>query len=94
MNNLPAIRALLDSPKLTTGSPSKRSLGVVLRDIAGVSKNARFFPTLPVSRYYRDVITNAIEAAELHQKSPAQALRDAQKQVEQELIRYQSGPSG
>ncbi len=88
MNNLPAIRALLNSPAITSGSPSKRSLGYVLRHIAGGTKNPRFFPTLPISRLYRDVLVNAIEVAELHQKTPEQALNDAQEQVEKELLKY------
>src|SRR5262249_24924970 len=90
MNNLPAIRALLDSPVITSRSPSKPSLGFVLRHIAGGTRNARYFPTLPISRFYRDVLMNAVEAAELHQKSPEQALKDAQDKVESELSRYPS----
>lgn len=89
MNNLPSIKALLDSPNLTRGSRSKQTLGFILKNIAVNTKNAHFFPTLPVTRFYRDMLENAVEVAELHQKTPEQALADAQRRVEQELRKYQ-----
>ena len=91
MNNLPSIRALLRSPVLTTGSRKRRTLGFILQTIAGSSRNVRYFPVLPVSRFYRETLIRAVEAAELHQKTPAQALRDAQNRVQTALSRYGSG---
>ena len=59
-----------------------------MRNIAAASPNPRFFPTLPISRFYRDTLMHAIESAELHTKTPEQALRDAQARIDMELARY------
>lgn len=88
MNNLPSIRALMNSPALTSGSKQQETLGFIMRRIASNARNAHFFPTLPVTRLYRDALDNAVEVAELHQKTPEQALADAQRRVERELSRY------
>jgi multiple sugar transport system substrate-binding protein len=88
MNNLPTVRSLVHSPKLTTGSPSKRTLGFILSHIASNQSNARYFPALPVTKLYRDTLDFAVEMAELHRKTPEQALGDAQKKVQRELDRY------
>ena len=88
MNNLPTVRALLNSPKITTGSRSKETLGYILRHIATNQANSRFSPALPVARLYKDALDNAVQLAELHRKSPEDALADAQKRVQRELDRY------
>jgi ABC-type glycerol-3-phosphate transport system substrate-binding protein len=88
MGNLPTIRALLDSPALTTGSRAKEALGFVLKRIASNRANTRFFPTVPITRLYKDALDHAVEVAELHQKSPEAALREAQQRVQRELDRY------
>ena len=88
MNNLPSIRSLLTSAALTTGSKKREALGYILQHIAGSSPCPRFFPTNPASRFYRDTLGNAIEAAELHRKPPKQALDDVQFRVEREMLRY------
>ena len=80
--------ALLDSPKLTTGSKRHQTLGFILKYIASNSDNAHYFPTIPVSRLYRDALEHAVELAELHVKSPEQALADEEKRVTRELSRY------
>lgn len=88
MNNLPTVRSLVGSPSLTRGSRAKETLGYILGHIASNRANARYFPALPVTRLYRDALDYAVEMAELHRKTPEQALRDAQKRVQQELDRY------
>jgi multiple sugar transport system substrate-binding protein len=88
MSNLPTLRSLLHSPKLTKGSRSRETLGYILAHISGGSKNVRFFPSLPVTKLYRDALDHAVQAAELHQKTPEQALRDAQVRVQRELDKY------
>lgn len=88
MNNLPSVKSLMDSPMLTRGSRKNLALGYILQHIAGSSTNPRFFPTTPISRFYRDTLGTAIEAAELHSKTPKQALDDAQARIDQELARY------
>jgi len=89
MNNLPTIRSLVDSPRLTKGSRSKETLGYILAHIASNRANARFFPALPVTKLYRDALDYAVEMAELHRKTPEQALADAQRRVQMELDRYE-----
>ena len=88
MNNLPSLIALLHSPKLTQGSRSKETLGYILAHISGGSRNVRYFPALPVTKQYREVLEHAVQAAELHQKTPKQALADAQERVQRELQKY------
>ncbi len=88
LNNLPTVRALLNSPKITTGSRSKETLGYILQHIAANQANTRFFPALPVTKLYRDALDNAVQLAELHRKTPEEALADAQKRVQRELDRY------
>jgi ABC-type glycerol-3-phosphate transport system substrate-binding protein len=88
MDNLPTIRSLLNSPALTQGSPSRRTLGYILRHIAANRANSRFFPPLPVTKLYRDQLDNAVQVAELHRKTPERALADAQDRIQRELDRY------
>ena len=76
-------------PEITQGSRSKRTLSYILRHIAANRQNARFFPTLPVTRLYRDALDNAVQQAMLHHKTPEQALADAQKRVQTELAKYE-----
>jgi multiple sugar transport system substrate-binding protein len=88
MSNLPTLRALMHSPSLTQGSRSKETLGYILAHISGGSRNIRIFPSLPVTKLYRDTLDNAFQAAQLGQKTPEQALTDAQARVQKELDKY------
>lgn len=88
MNNLPTVRSLISSPRITTGSRSRETLGYILRHIAANQSNARCFPALPVAKLYRDALDYAVEMAELHRKTPEAALADAQARVQRELDRY------
>ena len=88
MGNLPTIRALLSSPRLTKGSRSKEAIGYVMSHISSNAANARFFPSLPVTKLYKDALGNAVQQAELHRKTPEQALTDAQTRVQREMDKY------
>jgi multiple sugar transport system substrate-binding protein len=88
MNNLPTVRTLVNSPRITSGSRSRETLGYILRHIAANKSNARYFPALPVTKLYRDALDYAVEMAELHRKTPKAALADAQVRVQRELDRY------
>jgi multiple sugar transport system substrate-binding protein len=88
LGNLPTVRALLASPRLTQGSRSKEALGYIMQHISSNAANARFFPSLPVTKLYKDALDNAVQQAELHRKSPEQALTDAQNRVQREMDKY------
>ncbi|MEP6755892.1 MAG: ABC transporter substrate-binding protein [Chthonomonadales bacterium] len=92
-SNLPTIQSLVTSSRLTSGSRSKEALGFMMSKIATNRANTRFFPSLPVTRLCKDALDNAVQMAELHRKSPQEALHDAQVRVERELKKYDvAGP--
>ncbi len=86
--NLPTVLSLIHEPELTNGSPGKSKLGYIMQNIASNRANTRFFPTIPAARLCKDVLNNAVELAELHRKTPEQALNDAQSRVQTELLKY------
>ncbi len=86
--NLPTILSLVHEPELIAGSSGKSKLGYIMQKIAINRKNTKFFPTISVARLCKDVLNNAVELAELHRKSPEQALADAQLRVQREMEKY------
>ena len=90
MHGVPNMLAVLDSPKLTSGSREKRAFGVVCR-IAGNPK-ARWFPCTPVNNLYLTELAAAAQLAARHKKTPEEALRDVRLRVQQELDRVLAQP--
>jgi multiple sugar transport system substrate-binding protein len=88
MHNLPTLLALRNSPTITRGTRSKEAVGYVLAHIASNARNARFLPTLPITRFYLDVLRNAFDRALYHEVTPERALAEAQARVEREQRRY------
>lgn len=90
MNNLPSLLALRGSPRLASGSRSRRALGFVLNEIAGASRNSHYFPALPVTQLYRSALKNAFDRALYHDLTPEKALAEVQQLMTREMQRYSS----
>lgn len=88
MNNLPTIRAARTAQRLIAGSPSRRTLGYILRSIASDGHNARFVAPLPITQLYRASLVNAFQRTLYSETTPARALQDVQRRMTAELRRY------
>ena len=87
INNVPNIRSVLASPKLTTGSRAKVNFGKMLA-IAG-STNARYLPPHPAASAYQYELTAAFDAVMFGRKTPERALADLQSRIEDEAREYE-----
>lgn len=87
--NLPTIMALRNSPHFQQGPRQLRVVGYIMSHIASNEQNAHFVPALPVSQMYESVLKDAFDRALFHDKTPEQALNDAQARVEREMRRYE-----
>ncbi len=85
-NNVPNQLSVLGSPELRQGEPYKKKFSVFL-DLAK-SKNAEYFPAIPVSGLLNGELLNARDVVLNLEKSPKQALNDTQARVQRELGRY------
>ncbi|MDE2126445.1 MAG: extracellular solute-binding protein [Armatimonadetes bacterium] len=88
MDNLPTIRALINSPQLATGSPSRRTTAYILSHIASNAQNTCETPPLPISILYRNTLINAFQRTLYHAVTPLQALRDVQNRMQMDMARY------
>ncbi|MCC6442841.1 MAG: ABC transporter substrate-binding protein [Armatimonadetes bacterium] len=87
MNNLPTLRSLLNSPRLTQGSRQREVLGYILKNIAN-GPHPRYFPSLPVTQYYQSLLYGQSDMVLSGRKTPEEALAFVQKQVEEQMRLY------
>lgn len=83
MNNVPNRIRALRAPKLREGAPFRAKYAVFL-DLAS-SRNAAFFPVLPVTSLYMNRLATAVERALLGDRTPAQALAEVRQKTQKEL---------
>lgn len=86
MHGVPNILAARRERSLREGEPWKRAFAVFM-DVAN-SPNARHFPPTPITGLYQYEIYNAADFVRYGTKTPEQALRDVQRRVTREMLRW------
>ncbi|MCS6860116.1 MAG: ABC transporter substrate-binding protein [Abditibacteriales bacterium] len=87
MHGVPNTFTALRDERLRRGESWRPVFGKFL-DIAG-SRNAAYFPVLPITGFYDNLMTHAVEAVGFGSKTPEDALRDVQERVSREYAKWQ-----
>ena len=82
MNNVPNIRAALQSPQLRTGTAFRRQFGKFL-DLAD-SPNAAYFPAMPSASLYMSEMSNATDKVLYGEQTSMQALHAVKLHMQKE----------
>ncbi len=82
MNNVPNIRAALQSPQLRTGAAFRQQFGKFL-DLAD-SPNATYFPAMPSASLYMSEMSSATDKVLYGEQTPEQALHEVKSRIQKE----------
>jgi ABC-type glycerol-3-phosphate transport system substrate-binding protein len=86
MHGVPNTFRALQDQELRRGESWRPVFGKFM-DIAG-SRNAAYFPVLPITGFYDKLMTNAVESIGFGSKTPEGALRDVQERVSREYAKW------
>jgi multiple sugar transport system substrate-binding protein len=88
MHGVPNTFSALRDQRLRDPRESWRPVFGKFMDLAG-SRNAKYYPVLPMMGFYDGVMTNAVQSVGFGNKTPQEALRDAQERVSREYVKWQ-----